>query len=319
MKALKLSTICAFLLILSACTKDVDTLSTSNSSLSETSEAQLSNNKVAATGGGQSGGSGASGVTGGASIQGNGDVAPALTILYSSPEGTVGQPITVTGTFASGQTAPTCGKLQIQELINGQWVAKAVDTDGNGTPDAENVNVTSIIDEVNYTFTPTVPGTPAHNFRVHYIGANCRGFANSFSTGFPLNVVAACVQSFDIQKGATAVNNGDGTYDITITYILTSPKDVTGVKFQGGATSGGQEKHEMVDYGNTKVVHNNNQNTVLKWEGDLVACQPQTVNFTYKRKFECPATNAVVTGNWTAKQGETLLADPVQVTYSCPQ
>jgi hypothetical protein len=317
MKALKLSTICAFLLILSACTKDVDTLSTSSSSLSETSEAQLSNNKVAATGGGQSGGSGTSGVTGGASIQGNGDVAPALTILYNSPEGTVGQPITVTGTFASGQTAPTCGKLQIQELINGQWVAKTVDTDGDGTPDADNVNVTSIIDEVNYTFTPTTPGTPAHNFRVHYIGANCRGYANNFSDGFPLNVVAACVQSFDIQKSASAVNNYDGTYTFTITFTLTSPNELTGVKFQGGATSGGQDKHDMLSMENLVVVNDNKQNTVLAWEGNLEKCKPQTMSFSYKRKFACPATEAAITGTWTAKQGETLLAEPVQVTHSC--
>ncbi len=90
-----------------------------------------------------------------------------------------------------------------------------------------------------------------------------------------------------------------------------------GIKFQGGATAGGNSGHAITDFGNTVVVNANNNNTVVKWTGDLQACTPQKVWFKYTRNFSCPATDAVVTGNWKASIGDVVLGEITPLTYTC--
>ena len=109
---------------------------------------------------------------------------------------------------------------------------------------------------------------------------------------------------------------GNGLYEFTVTYTLTSPNGVTGVKFQGGATSGGQFQHELTDNG-PFAVKANNQNSVLTWNGDLSACTAKNLTFKYRRNFSCPTTAATVTGNWKASVGESVLGEIAPLTYSC--
>jgi hypothetical protein len=122
---------------------------------------------------------------------------------------------------------------------------------------------------------------------------------------------------FTIVPTVEATNVGGGLYEFSITYVLTSPVDVSGVKFQGGATAGGNEGHDVTDFGNTSLVNDNKNNTVVKWTGDLQACTPTTVHFKYTRQFGCPATAAQVTGNWKASVGDITLGEIAPITYSC--
>lgn len=230
-----------------------------------------------------------------------------------------GDPVTVSYTAYDRVTNAevTCGHVVIYQWINDTWTEVA-----RGNAPTVSVPV----------FTATTAEDCAYRFRAGFDpgagndGGGCRGAYSGYGYDdveqeeFCVDVRPVCVEDFTVKGTATAdpVAGEEGVYEFTITYELTSPTDVTGVKFQGGATSGGQFEHILTGKSDdVEVVRNNLQNTVLKWEGDLTACQKKTIFFKYKRKFECPATDAIVTGEWTAKQGETLLADPVSVTYTC--
>jgi len=124
-------------------------------------------------------------------------------------------------------------------------------------------------------------------------------------TAFCVDVIQqTCVTTFTIGSNVSAVNLNNGLYEFTITYTLTSPVDVSNV-------------NSITDYGNTVVVNANNNNTVVKWVGDLKACTPQTVSFKYTRNFSCPATDAYVTGDWSASTSTQDLGTISRLTYSC--
>jgi len=279
MKALKLSVIAfLFLGIFFACTKD------SEQSLSNS---QLSNGR------------------GGPDNLGAGDVDPGLEVVFSVDPATVNKQMTVSGTFDGSTAIPDCGKLQLFQKINGSWV-KLADAD-----------VSSTVHSVDYLFLPTVSGDDVYEFCVHYVKAGCNGFSTDQSNSYFLDVTDPCVSVFTIDPAISAVNMGNGTYEFTVVYTLTSPVDVNGIKFQGGATAGGNVGHQVTDLGNTVVVNANNNNTVLKWEGDLHACTPQVVTFKFTRNFSCPATNELITGQWSASAGGTVLGSVSPVPYSC--
>ena len=70
-----------------------------------------------------------------------------------------------------------------------------------------------------------------------------------------MDVTRPCVNVFTIEPTVEATNIGGGLYEFSITYVLASPVDVSGVKFQGGATAGGSTGHELTDFGNTSLVN----------------------------------------------------------------
>ena len=236
------------------------------------------------------------------------DVSPSLTMMYNPDPAILNQTVTVTGTFdaSTGVAVPDCGKLQMFQKINGDWV-KVADAD-----------VTATSHQVTYDFTPTVAGDDVYEFRLHYIkSGGCDGFSTTMSGSYFIDVQTQCVSVFTITPSISAVNLNNGLYEFTITYTLTSPVDVSGIKFQGGATAGGNVGHEVTDLGNTTVVNANNNNTVLKWEGDLTACTPQTVTFKFTRNFSCPATDELITGQWSASAGGVVLGTVASIPYSC--
>jgi hypothetical protein len=285
MKALKLSSITAvlFFSIFSSCTKDSCSLPLDDSDIAGLR-------------------------SGGPSNTGNNDVSPSLKIVFNPDPGILNQTVSVTGTFdaTTGVAVPDCGKLQLFQKINGDWV-KVADAD-----------VSSSVHEVSYDFEPSIAGDNAYEFRVHYIkSGGCDGFSTTMSGSFFLDVENQCVTQFTIIPFVSAVNMNNGLYEFTITYALISPVDVSGVKFQGGATAGGNVGHQVTDFGNTIVVNANNNNTVLKWEGNLTACTPQVVSFKFTRNFSCPASDALITGAWSASAGGAVLGSIASLPYSC--
>jgi len=233
---------------------------------------------------------------------------PALTATFNPDPATVNQPVTVTGTFEGTTPIPDCGKLQLFQR----------DADGVTWDKVADINVTSSVHAVTYTFTPTIAGDKAYEFYVHYIASGgCDGFSENKSESYFLDVQTACVSVFTITPSISAENWNNGLYEFTITYTLTSPVDVAGVKFQGGATAGGSYGFQLTDIGNTVMVNQNLNNDVLKWEGDLTACTPQVIHFKFTRQFSCPATNELITGAWSASVGGSVLGSIDPVPYSC--
>lgn len=308
MKALKLSTLAACLLLFAvSCTKSSDTLSSSSTSTTSSQNAVF---------GAKAGGPGNE-QQGGAQVQSNQPKdLTSITITLNPNPVNQNSNYTVTGTVVFPETVET-GKVVIE---------RAVDANDDYTS-VENAddwiqfyveNITSSV--TSYTITKTALATEDpgfYGFRLHFIPSGGAGVKSGKSTEVNLEVKRACVNTFTIKGNATAVPVGNGNYEFTITYELTSPVDVTGVKFQGGATSGGQFAHNVTNYGDFEVVNANLQNTVLKWTGDLTACQPKTLTFKYKRQFSCPATNALVTGDWSASAGGTELGTIAKLPYSC--
>jgi hypothetical protein len=279
MKSLKLGTLALlFLSIFIACTKNSEEV---------ISASQLSTGR------------------GGPDNLGSGDINPGLEVIFKPDPAVVNKPVQVIGTFDGSTAIPDCGKLQLFQKINGSWekVAEA--------------NISASVHAAIYEFTPTIVGDDVYEFCVHFVKAGCDGFSTNQSTEYYLDVTDPCVAAFTITSSVSAVDMGNGLYEFSVSYTLTSPVDVTGVKFQGGATAGGNTGHQVTDLGNTVVVNANLNNTVLKWEGDLQACTAQVVNFKYTRNFNCPATNALVTGQWSASAGGSVLGSIPSLPYSC--
>jgi len=238
---------------------------------------------------------------------------PVLTPSQNPAPATTGNPVTVSyaATDPVTSAAVNCGRVFIYQWDGSAWVEVA----SAPAPTAS------------FTFTPLTATDCAYKFRAGFTpgggsgGVNCSGsYAGvDYNTeqDFCVDVIEPCVSVFTIDGNVTGTDIGNGLYEFTVTYTLTSPIDQTGVKFQGGATAGGNTGHAITDLGNTVVVNANNNNTVLKWEGNLVACQPQTISFKYTRNFSCPATGQPVTGQWSAKIGETELGLIAPLIYSC--
>ena len=285
MKTIKLGSVAlALFCIFSACTKD-DLVSETNVQSTSTSKAAKTNAQNEVTSG------------------------EAVLIRSLSDEAKVGKPVTVTYTAKDdfNNQEITCGQIQIFQLVAGDWVQVAQAP----APSAS------------FTFTPTEAGTCAYEFKANYNGGggpggtSCQGTYGTFHKAPECIEVNACVTAFTIDSDVSANDLGNGLYEFTINYTLISPEALSNIKFQGGATAGGNSGHAITDFGNTTVVNANNNNTVVKWEGNLEACIPQVVTFKYTRNFSCPATDATVTGNWKASVGETILGEIAPLTFSC--
>jgi hypothetical protein len=310
MKALKLSTLAACLfLFVSSCTKTVDTLSSSSTSTTSSQNAVMG-----AKAGGQGGEQ-----QGGATTTGNEEKTPVLTPSRIPAQASAGTPFTVSYTATDPGTGEEieCGVVTIFQWINNDW-----------KPVASGPAPT-----VSFTIQNPTAGDCAYKFRAGFNSggagdaAPCRGgMYSGVGVGtqhdYCVNVAAACnIQDFGITGVATAVPvaGEEGMYEFTITFTLKTPEAIENIHFQGGATAGGQFEHELTDKGDMTVLHDNKQNTVLYWEGSLTDCGTESLTFKYKRRFSCPATDAVVTGDWTATVGGTQIGVPVWVTYSCGQ
>ena len=201
-----------------------------------------------------------------------------------------------------------CGRIKIYQWLDGMWKEVA---SGNAPTVSFNLS-TQTADDCAYRFRAGFdPGGP-NQCRGAYTGVDyllCQDFC--------VDVIEPCVDVFTIDGQAAAVNLQNGLYEFTITYTLTSPVDVSGVKFQGGATAGGNSGHAITNVGELQYANVNNNNTVLKWLGDLKACTPKVLTFKYTRNFSCPGVGALVTGDWSASVGGTQLGYIAKLPYSC--
>lgn len=94
---------------------------------------------------------------------------------------------------------------------------------------------------------------------------------------------------------------------IDVTYCVTSCKNITGVKVQGGATAGGNVGAYLISYSDHSLVttaggitypHQLNNNWVLSWTTDLTAGTTKCFNFVYSRSLVTDCSD--ITGDWSA-------------------
>jgi hypothetical protein len=272
MKTISLSSIAfACLCLFNSCTKENSEISTTTSSSS------LSAARAAALGANTD--------------RGNNDVAPEMTVVYNPNPGVVNQPVTVTGSF-TGTNIPTCGQLQLQQLINGSWVK------------VSDIVVSSSVQEVTYTFTPTSVGTAAYQFQLHYMPSkNCIGFAQAQSGGFPLDVIEPC-QGLTFTGKVTAEPSSAGKYLFTVTYTV----NPCGLQFDKLKTQGGLTNAvEFISaeggiVGSQNWVPGSSTNKIIKWEENTPGTLLPTTKRVYVIKFEkayAGIGSIELTGDWS--------------------
>jgi hypothetical protein len=235
---------------------------------------------------------------------------PLLTPSQSPAPVRKGNSVTIsyTATDQNTGTAVQCGRIKIYQWLNGMWTEVA---SGNAPTVSFSLS-TQTADDCAYKFRAGFDPAGTNQCRGAYTGVDYL-----LGQDFCVDVIEPCVEVFTIDGNATAVNLQNGLYEFTITYTLTSPVNVTGVKFQGGATAGGNTGHAITNVGDFQYANINNNNTVLKWVGDLQACTPKVLTFKYTRNFSCPSAGALVTGDWSASVGGTQLGYIAKLPYSC--
>jgi hypothetical protein len=275
MKTISLSSIAfACLCLFNSCTKESSEISTTSSFNN------LSTARVAAPGTLPQNGTG------------NNDVVPEMTITYNPNPGIVNQPVTVTASL-TGSNIPDCGKLQLQQLIDGDWV---------GITGAK-TTVSSTVHELTYTFTPTVVGTAAYSFQLHYVAGNCDGFREGKSGGFPLDVIEPC-QGLTFTGSATAEPSSAGKYLFTVTYTV----NPCGLQFDKLKTQGGLTNAVEFISAEGGLINSQNwvpgtsTNKIIKWEENTPGTLLPTTKRVYVIKFEkaYAGTGSIeLTGDWS--------------------
>lgn len=271
MKTISLSSIAfACLCLFNSCTKD-------SSQVQQQDSLSLSSARVAAPG---------------TNINGNDDVVPEMTITYNPNPGIVNQPVTITGTF-TGTNIPNCGKLQLQQYVDGNWVAVA----------GAKTEVTTTVHELTYTFTPTIAGVDAYEFRLHYVASGCNGFKEGKSDGFPLTVIELC-QGLTMTGSATAEPAEPGTYLFTVTYVV----NPCGLQFDKLKTQGGLTNAVEFISAEGGIADSQNwipgtsTNKIIKWEESNPGSLLSTVKRTYIIKFKKAYSGSgqiELTGDWS--------------------
>jgi hypothetical protein len=215
---------------------------------------------------------------------------PTMTIFFNPDPALVNQTVTVTGRITPGvdETAPTCGKLQLEYWNGADWIALGTNAD---------VTISNL--EVSAPFTPTEAGTNAYMFRVHYIKGGCTGFNNTFSDEFYLTVLNTC--SFGITGTATAIPAETGMYQFTVTYTVNTCNLVFDkLKTQGGLTNG---SNLLQAYGGTNSIPGSSTNQVIKWEentpGQAIINGIKTYTIVFKKQYSGSGP-VTITGNWSA-------------------
>lgn len=261
MKTLKLSGFALLLMSLFSCTKS------SNSVDQNQLAVRTSNNNSPAT---------------------KSNIDPGLVINFNPTTGVVGEPVTVTGTF-SGTAIPTCGKLQLDQVVNGVATNVAM------------INVSSSAQTVTYTFTPTVAGNNAYEFYLHYVAGNCDGFGETKSSHYFLNVVEACHGLTLTGKVLKAESTATGSYFFTVQYTVNTCRvRYNHLKTQGGLTAFSTEVINLTDgYEKWEVGNSSHPNTIVKWEESApLPNNTRTYTVTFLKPWS--GTGPVqLTGQWS--------------------
>jgi len=295
MKTIQLGFLALFCLSMASCTKDIDALA-SGSSSQNASEPQPYNrfvdpNSPANNGNGNGNGNG------NPNIQ-LADANPTMAIAFNPDPATEGQQVTVRGYLApaAGETAPACGKLQIQMWDGTTFI-------GVGST----VDVSASTTEVSYTFTPTAVGDDAYTFRVHFIKGGCDGYANTFSDAVTLDVLRACAYELKgwVEGHPQPVANEPGMYMFTVKYqVETCEIQFDQFKIQGGLTNGVSVISSNGGTGNLGGwIPGTSTNSIINWKestpGSPLSNALRTYEITFKRAWNGgPVT---VTGSWSAK------------------
>lgn len=226
-------------------------------------------------------------------------VNPTMTVTYNPNPGVQGQTVTVTGSLtpAAGETAPTCGKLQLMQYDNATstWIAVG-----------SQVTVTATVQSVSYDFVPTVVGTDVYQFKLHYIPAGCTGYGENKSDAFPLSVVPACIGLSLTGSVTSAVNNNDGTYTFQVTYTVgTCTLQFDKLKIQGGLTNFSTFISAVGGLSNTNGtmwVPGSSINNVIKWEentpGTALPDGDRNYVITFKKAWN-GSDPITLTGGWS--------------------
>jgi hypothetical protein len=217
-------------------------------------------------------------------------IAYSPTITNNPPTATVGTLVTVTGSITS-TPAPSCGKLQLQENINGTWLTVKTET------------VSETNKTVTFSFTPAVTGT--YEFQVHYVpgdGGNCSGFAQNMSDVFPLLVVDQC-NGLDITgkvDGEPQPVAGTDRYSFKVVYeVTTCGLQFDKLKVQGGLTNG---VSNVTAEDGLKRKPGNSTNKIITWEeytpGVLLPTSKRTYTITFEKAYSGSGT-IELTGDWS--------------------
>ena len=220
------------------------------------------------------------------------DVAPTMIVVFNPDPAIAGQAMTVTGKFnpAAGETAPTCGKLQLQQNVNGTWV-------DFGT----SVNVSSTTTEVSAPFTPAQAGNDVYEFRVHYVAQNCAGYKQNKCAGFFLDVINPCSLNLSGTATGHAIDAEPGMYEFTVTYTLNTCELVYDkLKIQGGLTNGSTL---VSTSGGENHIPGTSTNQIIKWEtytpGSPITSGITTYTIVFKKAYSGSGP-VTLTGNWSA-------------------
>jgi len=214
-----------------------------------------------------------------------------MTITFNPAIGVVGEDVTVTGSFDGSTAIPTCGMLHLFEVVNGTAIKVG------------DVNVTSTVQSVSYTFKPTVAGDQAYEFYLQYVAGNCDGFSETQSQPFFLKVVEPCLGFNLTGKVANAVAGNNGNYIFTVEYTVNACGiEYDYLKTQGGLTAFTSDVVNLIPQTTTRETGNGNTdhpNTIITWEEfSKLANNTKTYSVTFQKPYTGSGT-VELTGQWS--------------------
>jgi hypothetical protein len=290
MKTLKLSSIAfAFLCLISSCTKDSSQLSSSTSSSND--QTSLSARETILGKGGKDDQSNQG-------TQGKDKVVPEMAITFSSDPATKNEDVTVTGKFTDGQGVLACGKLQLK-----------MSTDGITWQDVNQADLSETVQEVSYTFKPSLVGEDVYQFQLHYVstgGPKCDGYDGGFSGIAYLDVVDPC-EGFTLKgyflNDYSPVPNTD-LYEFTVVYeVNTCGLEFDKLKIQGGLTNATEITYHDGPGTYDTWVPGGSKNNIQRWiEASSSGANLPTEIRTYTVKFTKAYSGSgpiELTGEWS--------------------
>ena len=217
------------------------------------------------------------------------NIVPGMVVNFNPSPGVVGEEVTVTGEFDGSTLIPDCGKLQLFQKVDGNWVKKG------------DASVSSSSHSVTYQFIPTVPGDNAYEFRLQYIAQGCDGFREGFSSSFFLDVIETCHGLTLTGNVISAEPDGSGNYTFTVDYTVnTCGVEYTYLKTQGGLTAWSSDVVSTTPPATlTQVGNSSHPNTIVKWEENSpFAGNSKTYRVVFKKAWSGTGT-VQLTGDWS--------------------